>query len=85
MQHEPSAAHAPVVLVATGDEWLARSIESILAPNGVSVIKALQENVAKKESISARGRNALAYVVPAHAPFEMRSHCFCHSSKWAAQ
>ena len=41
MQHEPSAAHAPVVLVATGDEWLARSIESILAPNGVSVIKAL--------------------------------------------
>jgi len=41
MQLEPSAARRPLVLVTTGDEWLARSIETILAPNGVSVVKAL--------------------------------------------
>lgn len=40
LQHTP-ALHTPLVLIASGDEWLARSLESMLTPNGIAVVKAM--------------------------------------------
>ena len=41
MLQETPALHTPLVLIASGDEWLARSLESMLTPNGIAVVKAM--------------------------------------------
>jgi diguanylate cyclase (GGDEF)-like protein len=40
MATRDKAPHAPLVLVANDQEWSARSLESILGPNGFSVVRA---------------------------------------------
>ncbi len=40
MANEEKASAAPLVLIANDQEWSARSLESILAPNGYSVVRA---------------------------------------------
>jgi diguanylate cyclase (GGDEF)-like protein len=40
MANRDKAAHAPLVLIANDQEWSARSLESILGPNGYSVVRA---------------------------------------------
>jgi len=40
MANQEKAPSAPLVLIANDQEWSARSLESILAPNGYSVVRA---------------------------------------------
>ena len=40
MAHREKAPAAPLVLIANDQEWSARSLESILGPNGYSVVRA---------------------------------------------
>ena len=40
MAHRDKAPAAPLVLIANDQEWSARSLESILGPNGYSVVRA---------------------------------------------
>ncbi len=40
MAHRDKAPTAPLVLIANDQEWSARSLESILGPNGYSVVRA---------------------------------------------
>jgi diguanylate cyclase (GGDEF)-like protein len=40
MAHRDKAPAAPLVLIANDQEWSARSLESILGPNGFSVVRA---------------------------------------------
>ena len=40
MANRDKAPHAPLVLIANDQEWSARSLESILGPNGYSVVRA---------------------------------------------
>jgi diguanylate cyclase (GGDEF)-like protein len=40
MAHRDKAPQAPLVLIANDQEWSARSLESILGPNGFSVVRA---------------------------------------------
>lgn len=40
MSHRDPATHQPLVLIANDQEWSARSLESILGPNGYAVIRA---------------------------------------------
>jgi diguanylate cyclase (GGDEF)-like protein len=40
MAHREKASAAPLVLIANDQEWSARSLESILGPNGYSVVRA---------------------------------------------
>ena len=40
MDHRDKAPTAPLVLIANDQEWSARSLESILGPNGYSVVRA---------------------------------------------
>jgi diguanylate cyclase (GGDEF)-like protein len=40
MANRDKAPHAPLVLIANDQEWSARSLESILGPNGYAVVRA---------------------------------------------
>ncbi|HEX2219532.1 MAG TPA: response regulator [Gemmatimonadales bacterium] len=40
MAHRDKASDAPLVLIANDQEWSARSLESILGPNGYAVVRA---------------------------------------------
>jgi CheY-like chemotaxis protein len=40
MANREKALSAPLVLIANDQEWSARSLESILGPNGFSVVRA---------------------------------------------
>jgi diguanylate cyclase (GGDEF)-like protein len=40
MANRDKASHAPLVLIANDQEWSARSLESILGPNGYAVVRA---------------------------------------------
>jgi CheY-like chemotaxis protein len=40
MAHREKAHPAPLVLIANDQEWSARSLESILGPNGYAVVRA---------------------------------------------
>jgi diguanylate cyclase (GGDEF)-like protein len=52
-EHEPSR-HPPLVLIANDQEWSARSLESILAPNGYAVLRAYTGLQALERARSAR-------------------------------
>jgi diguanylate cyclase (GGDEF)-like protein len=49
----PEKAPAPLVLIANDQEWSARSIESILGPNGFSVVRAYTGQQALERARSA--------------------------------
>ena len=40
MDHRDKIPTTPLVLIANDQEWSARSLESILGPNGYSVVRA---------------------------------------------
>ncbi len=52
-EREPSR-HPPLVLIANDQEWSARSLESILAPNGYAVLRAYTGLQALERARSAR-------------------------------
>jgi diguanylate cyclase (GGDEF)-like protein len=54
MLQETPALHTPLVLIASGDEWLARSLESMLTPNGIAVVKAMTGKQALEYTKSTR-------------------------------
>lgn len=54
MPERESAAHSPLVLIADDQEWSARSLESILSPNGYTVIRAYTGQQALDRALSAR-------------------------------
>ena len=54
MSERDSTVHAPLVLIANDQEWSARSLESILAPNGYTVIRAYTGQQALDRALSAR-------------------------------
>lgn len=54
MLQDTPALHTPLVLIASGDEWLARSLESMLTPNGIAVVKAMTGKQALEYTKSAR-------------------------------
>src|SRR5215204_2130919 len=54
MLQETPALHTPLVLIASGDEWLARSLESMLTPNGIAVVKAMTGRQALEYTKSTR-------------------------------
>ena len=51
---EREAAASPLVLIANDQEWSARSLESILSPNGYTVIRAYTGQQALDRALSAR-------------------------------
>ena len=54
MLQETPALHTPLVLIASGDEWLARSLESMLTPTGIAVVKAMTGKQALEYTKSTR-------------------------------
>ena len=54
MSDRESAARSPLVLIANDQEWSARSLESILVPNGYTVIRAYTGQQALDRALSAR-------------------------------
>src|SRR5512143_3342513 len=52
-EREPSR-HPPLVLIANDQEWSARSLESILAPNGYAVLRAYTGLQALERARTAR-------------------------------
>jgi PleD family two-component response regulator len=60
-----SQSDPAVVLIATGDEWLARSIESILGPNHISLARSL---AAKHALQFARTRQPDAILIQTRLP-----------------
>lgn len=53
MPDRESVAHSPLVLIADDQEWSARSLESILSPNGYTVIRAYTGQQALDRALSA--------------------------------
>lgn len=54
MPERETAGRSPLVLIANDQEWSARSLESILAPNGYTVIRAFTGQQALDRALSAR-------------------------------
>lgn len=54
MPQRESAPRSPLVLIANDQEWSARSLESILTPNGYTVIRAYTGQQALDRALSAR-------------------------------
>ncbi|MDZ4863036.1 MAG: response regulator [Gemmatimonadota bacterium] len=54
MPERETATRAPLVLIANDQEWSARSLESILVPNGYTVIRAYTGQQALERALSAR-------------------------------
>lgn len=54
MPDRETATRSPLVLIANDQEWSARSLESILVPNGYTVIRAYTGQQALDRALSAR-------------------------------
>jgi CheY-like chemotaxis protein len=54
MPERENAPRSPLVLIANDQEWSARSLESILVPNGYTVIRAYTGQQALERALSAR-------------------------------
>lgn len=54
MDHETLVSAQPIVLLASGDEWFARSLESLLSPSGIAVVKALTGRQALESARATR-------------------------------
>ena len=54
MPERETATRAPLVLIANDQEWSARSLESILVPNGYTVIRAYTGQQALERALTAR-------------------------------
>jgi len=50
---EPKSVRAPLVLIANDQEWSARSLESILGPNGFTVLRAYTGQQALQRALTA--------------------------------
>jgi two-component system cell cycle response regulator len=60
-----SSTEPAVVLIATGDEWLARSIESVLSPHQMTVTRAL---AGRQALVSARAKQPDAILIESRLP-----------------
>ena len=54
MTERDKPSHPPLILIANDQEWSARSLESILAPNGYAVLRAYTGNQALDRARTAR-------------------------------
>jgi diguanylate cyclase (GGDEF)-like protein len=54
MAERTARSHPPLVLIANGQEWHARSLESVLGPHGYAVVRAYTGKQALERSRSAR-------------------------------
>lgn len=54
MPERETATRSPLVLIANDQEWSARSLESILVPNGYTVIRAYTGQQALERALNAR-------------------------------